>query len=590
MKRKRVLSIMMAQSLVMACLAGCGGGTAGDDAAATPPAEENEATAAEGEDGAASTEAEESKDDQGAAQEDVDPFGKYEDGLEIHFARQVDENMYDNALANLPGQSVEENIWLDTYKEEIGVQVVYDWYVKGAPEYEQKVSATIASGELPDVMDVTAAQMMQLADAGLIWDMSEIYDTYAADFTKEVMMQEGDTAFVAAQKNGMLCGIPESGGASDSVDLLWIRQDWLDNLGLEQPKNIDELINVIEKFTTDDPDGNGVDDTYGLGVAGSPNVLRRNYGSLVGFFDAFGAHPTIWVEKDGKLVYGGIQPECKEALAKLQELYKKGYIDPEFGVMDPSKAGEAAAAGKCGVTYGQQWLPLVYFHSNYTLDSNAQWTAFEPVSVSGDPVEASAEVGVSRWIVVNKDFEHPEAVVKMSNVFIEKCWGETGDNGKYYAPPDAESIWKLSPVQTQMPLKNVMAFRDIEKAKAADATDSLNGEAKSIWDKLDRYYSGEGTSMEWGWERIYGPDPSSYSAIDRMISEDRIYINRFSGAPTETMTEKMSTLESMRDEAFTKIIMGDSSIDEFDAFVENFNKLGGEQITAEVNEWYASAQ
>ncbi len=199
-------------------------------------------------------------------------------------------------------------------------------------------------------------------------------------------------------------------------------------------------------------------------------------------------------------------------------------------------------------------------------------------------------MGVSRWLVVNKNFEHPEAVVKMANVFIEKCWGETGDNGKYYAPPEAESIWKLSPVQTQMPLKNVMAFRDIEAAKASDATDSLNGEAKSIWDKLDRFYSGEGTSMEWGWERIYGPDPSSYSAIDRMISEDRIYINRFSGAPTETMTEKMSTLESMRDETFTKIIMGESPIEEFDAFVESFNKLGGEQITAEVNEWYATAK
>ncbi len=498
--------------------------------------------------------------------------------------------MYDNALANLPGQSVEENMWLDTYKEEIGVQVVYDWYVKGRTEYEQKVNVTIASGELPDVMEVTASQMMQLADAGLIWDMTEVFDTYASDFTKSVMMQEGDTAFVAAQKDGMLCGIPESAGASDSVDLMWIRQDWLENLGLSQPKTIDELINVIEKFTTDDPDGNGVDDTYGLGVTGSPNVLTRNYGSLVGFFDAFGAHPTIWVEKDGELVYGGIQPECKEALVKLQELYKKGCIDPEFGVMDSSKAGETAAAGKCGVTYGQQWLPLVYFHSNYSLDNNALWTAYEPVSVSGDPAEVSAEVGVSRWLVVNKNFEHPEAVVKMANVFIEKCWGETGDNGKYYAPPEAESIWKLSPVQTQMPLKNVMAFRDIEAAKASDATDSLNGEAKSIWDKLDRFYSGEGTSMEWGWERIYGPDPSSYSAIDRMISEDRIYINRFSGAPTETMTEKMSTLESMRDETFTKIIMGESPIEEFDAFVESFNKLGGEQITAEVNEWYATAK
>lgn len=583
MKKKRVLSILMMQSLILASLAGCGGKAAGDGASAgsagssATETEKSSETAAE-ETGGAGT------------QESVDPFGKYEDGLEIHFARQVDENMYDNALANLPGQTVEENMWLDTYKEEIGVQVVYDWYVKGRTEYEQKVNVTIASGELPDVMEVTASQMMQLADAGLIWDMTEIFDKYASDFTKSVMMQEGDTAFVAAQKDGMLCGIPESAGASDSVDLMWIRQDWLENLGLSQPKTIDELINVIEKFTTDDPDGNGVDDTYGLGVTGSPNVLTRNYGSLVGFFDAFGAHPTIWVEKDGKLVYGGIQPECKDALVKLQELYQKGCIDPEFGVMDSSKAGETAAAGKCGVTYGQQWLPLVYFHSNYSLDSNALWTAYEPVSVSGDPAEVSAEVGVSRWLVVNKNFEHPEAVVKMANVFIEKCWGETGDNGKYYAPPDAESIWKLSPVQTQMPLKNVMAFRDIEAAKASDTTDALNGEAKSIWDKLDRFYSGEGTSMEWGWERIYGPDPSSYSAIDRMISEDRIYINRFSGAPTETMTEKMSTLESMRDETFTKIIMGESPIEEFDAFVESFNKLGGEQITAEVNEWYAAAQ
>lgn len=72
----------------------------------------------------------------------------------------------------------------------------------------------------------------------------------------------------------MLCGIPESSGASDSVDLMWIRQDWLENLGLSQPKTIDELINVIEKFTTDDPDGNGVDDTYGLGVTGALTFLQ----------------------------------------------------------------------------------------------------------------------------------------------------------------------------------------------------------------------------------------------------------------------------------------------------------------------------
>ncbi|WP_321027584.1 hypothetical protein [Eisenbergiella sp.] len=67
-------------------------------------------------------------------------------------------------------------------------------------------------------------------------------------------------------------------------------------------------------------------------------------------------------------------------------------------------------------------------------------------------------------------------------------------------------------------------------------------------------------------------------------------INKFVGAPTETMTEKLSTLETMRDEIYTKIIIGESSIDDFDTFVADFNKLGGDDMTAEVNEWYSSVK
>ena len=266
-------------------------------------------------------------------------------------------------------------------------------------------------------------------------------------------------------------------------------------------------------------------------------------------------------------------------------------IDPEFGVMDSGKAGEAGAAGKCGLTFGQQWLSLVQFQTNYNLDNDAVWSAC-PIPTAGDEkASAQADLGTTRWLVVRKDFEHPEALIKMANLFIEKCWGETGDNSVYYAPPVAEGVWKLSPVQCSMPLKNIYAYRDIQEAMANDTTDQLIGEAKSIWDKLERYYSGseDGKSV-WGWERIYGPAPSSYASIDEMQSEGRILINRFVGAPTETMTEKMSTLEKMRDEMFNKIIIGEASVDEFDKFVEDFNSLGGEQITNEVNEWYASVQ
>ena len=37
-----------------------------------------------------------------------------------------------------------------------------------------------------------------------------------------------------------------------------------------------------------------------------------------------------------------------------------------------------------------------------------------------------------------------------------------------------------------------------------------------------------------------------------------------------------------------KIISGEETIDAFDRFVENFYANGGDAITEEVNEWYAS--
>ena len=80
--------------------------------------------------------------------------------------------------------------------------------------------------------------------------------------------------------------------------------------------------------------------------------------------------------------------------------------------------------------------------------------------------------------------------------------------------------------QCSMPLKNIYAYRDIQEAMANDTTDQLTGEAKSIWDKLERYYSGseDGKSV-WGWERIYGPAPSSYASIDEMQSDGRIPVS-----------------------------------------------------------------
>lgn len=64
---------------------------------------------------------------------------------------------------------------------------------------------------------------------------------------------------------------------------------------------------------------------------------------------------------------------------------------------------------------------------------------------------------------------------------------------------------------------------------------------------------------------------------------------KFVGALTPTMVERKTTLEKQQNEMFVKIILGDP-IDKFDQFVKDWQKLGGDQITQEVNEWYAATK
>ncbi|MDT2194410.1 hypothetical protein [Paenibacillus larvae] len=47
---------------------------------------------------------------------------------------------------------------------------------------------------------------------------------------------------------------------------MYVRKDWLDRLGLEPPVTIEEYEKVIEAFATQDPNGSGEQDTYGLSM------------------------------------------------------------------------------------------------------------------------------------------------------------------------------------------------------------------------------------------------------------------------------------------------------------------------------------
>lgn len=507
-------------------------------------------------------------------------LSKYEKPVDVSFVRQTSAD-FEALLAELPGQTLEDNVWTRLYEQVLGVRVRYDWTAKG-DSYGQKLNVSIASGELPDIVKVNAEQLRQLTNAGLIHDLTDVYEQYATPFTKEILSQEGSGPFDAATIDGKLMAIPETGSSIESAMVIWIRTDWLENLRLDPPRTMGDLLNLSKAFTDGDPDRNGEADTYGLAIT---NHIWDPVMGVTGFMAGFGAYPNLWLEdKSGKLVYGGIQPEVKTALAELRRLYAEGQLDPEFALKKGDKVKRQIADGRIGIVYGEQWGSFLVQDSRMS-DARANWQAFPIVSASGEAPKVPLKFNTGSFFAVSKRFEHPEAVVKLFNLHLEKNWGETAEYETYYSNP--QPVWQLSPVTPFPAMKNLEAFRQLDEARRTGGAATLHDEAKAIQKHIDTYLAGGDNRDEgWGWERTYGPD-GAFAIIDRYERNGQLLYDLYTGAPSVTMSERRSILYDLQLEAYINIILG-NPVDEFEQFAEEWGLLGGDRITAEINEWYAA--
>lgn len=518
-----------------------------------------------------------------ATQENLDPLGKYDPPITVRAVRRVDQS-----TKYKDGESVDNNVWTRAYEELLGVKIANDWVVVGSgDQYNQKLNVSLASGDLPDIFSVNAQQLKQLVEAGQIEDLTEVYEKYASDYTKQVMTESGPNILSSATFGGKLMAIPVAAGTIDGLPLLWIRTDWLQKLNLPEPKTMDDVIAIARAFATQDPDGNGKDDTIGMAAS---KDLYGGFPGLDGFFNAYHAYPAtgkMWIKDDsGQLVNGAIQPEVKTALAKLQELYKEGILDKEFGSKDGGKVAEAATSGKLGLYFGQMWTPIWPLQDGKNKDAAMDWKPFPIPSSDGQPVKLQANFPVNDYWVVRKGYEHPEVMVKLQNITLQKLWSPEADPA-LVDPIDGIEVHKYAINEATPARKNIDNYLAAKEALETGDPSKLSKSMKEgLYDKIVAYRAGDNTA--WAMEKVFGEDSSFEIINDHYVSKSVTLDTAFYGAPTETMGAKMETLSRLELETFTKIIMGAASVDEFDTFVENWKKLGGDQITKEVNEWAAN--
>ncbi|CAM4005878.1 extracellular solute-binding protein [Saccharibacillus endophyticus] len=499
------------------------------------------------------------------------PFAKYDETVKLTLGRQgVSGN-------NLPdGDTLEDNEYLNYVEKRLNVEIGYDFSIEDLEAYNQKVTLAIVSNKIPDVMVVDEQQFQRLAKANMLADLTDVYEQYASPLIKEYYgSYTDDRVLETGRIDGKLYALPNT-NIDGSYQLLWVRKDWLDNLDLQPPKTMDEVKSVVEAFMRDDPDGNGKDDTMGL-LGDTAVVGDGGFFTFDPVFNAYHSYPGSWFKDDaGNIVYGSTTPETKQALGALRDLYAEGLIDKEFLTRKWEDNAGLVSSGRAGILFAP-WFAGWAMSDAVKTDPNADWL---PLAVPLDEAgkrNIVPSVPAGSFLVVNKQTEHPEAVLKILNTEYE---------GIRLLDPAAQELykgqgvgWLNYPLNLQLDYQDSLA-RDIPIYDRALEDGNTEGLPERILPRVESVLkNAENPKRDIA---AYADTLAYYTAAAVTGSKELNKVEPVFYGNTETMLKRGSNLEKLENETFLKIITGTAPLDEFDTFVTTWKSIGGDAVSKEV--------
>lgn len=513
------------------------------------------------------------------------PFGAYPETIEYTLGKMTSVNN-----SNMPeNDTYTDNAYTRYIKSVINVQNV-DAFEANDSQYDTNVSMAISMGSLPDIMVVSSQdEVEQLVGAGLIEDLTESYNNCISDRIRKMYESYGDSLKDMVTYDGKIMALPET-NITDGPNLVWLRKDWMDKLGLSEPHTIDDVVNIVKHFISEDPGNNGED------ASGKPNTVglavdtdvtgECGYSSeflLDIIFACFGAYPKQWImNDDGVIVYGSVTDEAKEALSYINSLYNQGVIDNDFLLRTSTNICELIENGLCGSFFGPWWAPNNPLANAVSKNPDANWQPYLIATDSDGTTSYHSQNPCYKYVVVRKGYEHPEIAAKMISVMFDKVRFDCTDSEEF------KNYYQLNVEPTARPLSiNVdynnalsICYRNIDATISGRKNpDSLELLERSFYDACSEYIKNANkTSTQWAayMSRIKA---CSLIAQDNIKVVDSLYFKT-----TDTMKSHWWRLKAKEKEAYLKIISGEEDISYFDTFVKEWNEQGGQIITSEVSE------
>jgi len=353
MKLKKLISLGLAAVMTLALLAGCGNN------ASNKSTEKSSASSA-------TSSSADSKESQANA-----------DSKEIVFPLEGDGMSFTGmALLWKDDYLLSDNLAWNTALERANIKVELTQLPRA--EGAEKGKLIMASGDYPDFLYKMAClgDFYDYGSEGILRPLEDLIREYAPNMS--ALLDERNGWEIIASPDGHIYSLPNftphEGYGGNSV--WWINKKWMDNLGLKEPTNMDELYEVLKAFKEKDANGNG-----------DPNdevpmsFYDTHYEHLLACVgDGVYIPGTQLAMKDNDLIYYPYTDGYKEFLAVMVKMYSEGLIDTNsFTQTRDQWLANAQSGDVVGMAYytNSSMAPLEYsgnyvalmpfVHENYPL-------------------------------------------------------------------------------------------------------------------------------------------------------------------------------------------------------------------------------
>lgn len=197
----------------------------------------------------------------------------------------------------------------------------------------------LTSGELPDVIehywvDFPGGAGKAIED-GYIIPLNDVIDKYMPNL-KKIMDENPEYAKYFKTDDGTIFAVP---GITEihTPNGLIIREDWLEDLGLDMPESLDDWHTVLTAFK----------EKKGATAPLSSVSYVFQAGPLSG---PFGFKTDFFVDND-KIKYGFAEPAYKDFLTEMNKWYNEGLIDKNIFTIDGQIVNSNFLNGVSGATF-----------------------------------------------------------------------------------------------------------------------------------------------------------------------------------------------------------------------------------------------